>query len=75
MQTWRDKAHRIISDLCRQSYLQAETTKAGKRRKRHVPYSVPQAAQDLIDCIKTNNEERAKAIFLFNYDVVGITRD
>lgn len=55
--------------------MQAETTKAGKRRKRHVPYSVPQAAQDLIDCIKTNNEERAKAIFLFNYDVVGITRD
>lgn len=64
--SWRDKAHRIIGELSRQSYMEANgLTPSGRIRKNHVPYSIPQVAVDLIDCLNTDDEERAKAIFLY----------
>ena len=61
---WRAKANEIIGTLCRESYLAANTTKSGKRRKRHVPYSVPVTAKALVECLNKNDEVRAKNIFL-----------
>ena len=58
--SWRDKAHREIASLCLVSYQQAN-----KGRKRHVPYSVPEQAKELIECLDTNDEDRAKAIFVW----------
>lgn len=65
MKPWQEKAHRLIGNVCRNSYEHAQISKlTGKRYKKHVPYSVPSFAQDLIDCLNTGNEERAKALFL-----------
>ena len=65
MQTWRNKANREIARMCAASYRQANTLKSGKLRKRHIPYSVPEVAQDLIDCLNTDDEHRAKSIFVW----------
>jgi hypothetical protein len=65
---WRDKAERIIGTLSQQAYHDANAPKHGRPwRKRHVPYSIPQLAKDLVECLNTNDEERAKALFL-SYD-------
>jgi hypothetical protein len=63
--SWRDKAAEEIGKLCRAEYLRVNTTKAGKRRKKHVSYSVPAIAEELVECLETDNEYRAKQIFLY----------
>ena len=62
MEAWKEKAHRLISIACEQSRKQAR----GKRKK-HVPYSPPEIASNLLDCLNNDDEEKAKAIFL-SYD-------
>lgn len=64
---WEQKAHRIIQNLCRESYNQSNTSASGKKYKKHRPYSVPELAEDLIECLANQDEERAKALFL-SYD-------
>jgi len=66
---WREKAHRIIAALCRQSYEQANRLPNGMLRKRHKPYSVPEVAQRLVDCLGRDDEATAKSIFMYDYDV------
>ena len=66
---WRNKAHKIINNLCRESYLKSNLLPNGKLRKKHVPYAVPEAAEELIKCLNNNDEKRAKSLFLFDYDV------
>lgn len=61
---WEQKAHRLIHDLCMESYKKENYAKNGMKKKRHHPYRVPELAQDLVDCVKTDNEEQAKYIFL-----------
>ncbi len=70
--SWQTKAHKIIGDLCMESYLQANP-KAMKFHdkygaftpvKRHNPYSVPLLAEQLINCLNQDDEETAKAIFI-----------
>lgn len=60
---WREKANRIIGELSLESWRQANVRKDGAVRRKHVPYSVPQLAQVLVECLNKNDEERAKAIF------------
>jgi hypothetical protein len=60
MKAWQEKAHRLIYNLCKTSYQQANY----KKSKKHIPYSVPELAQELIDCLNTEDEVRAKDIFL-----------
>ena len=62
---WQEKAHRLIAEMCEASYRQSNPP--GKRR--HVPYSVPALAQELVACLNANDEERAKAVFPA-YDVL-----
>ena len=69
---WRNKAHKIINSLCRQSYLKENQLNNGKLRKKHVPYSVPEEAKELIDCLNRNDEEKAKEMFLNNYRISKI---
>lgn len=68
MLPWEKKAHQIIAAMCLASYEAANRLPDGSRRKRHVPYSVPASARALIDALGRNDEERAKAIMLFDYD-------
>jgi hypothetical protein len=59
--SWYTKAHRIIAELSQAAYRAAGN---GSHRKRHVPYSVPETAEMLIDCLNRDDEERAKVIFI-----------
>lgn len=65
---WRDKANRIISSLCYESWKQTNFSPSGKQYKKHRPYSVPDLARDLVDCLGALNqvaaEEKAKSLFL-----------
>lgn len=72
---WRDKAHRLIGNMCRVSYLRVNTKKGGGLYKKHRAYSVPEAAEELIDCLGREDEAGAKALFLFSYDCQRATRD
>lgn len=67
---WRQKAQQLIGKLCEASYRQANTNKNGSRKKKHVPYSVPEAATRLIECLNTNDEARAKSLFLHDYETM-----
>ena len=66
---WRDKVHKVINALCRQSYLKANMLPNGQLRKRHVPYTVPQEAQDLIKCLNSNDEVAAKSLIMHDYAI------
>lgn len=62
---WRQKANRIIAELCSESYRQRNLLSNGqRRRKRHRQYSVPPTVEWLVDCLNRDDEETAKAIFL-----------
>jgi hypothetical protein len=74
MKTWQDKANLVIYGLCSQSYRQANY-RDGKPLKHHVPYSVPQEAKDLIDCLNNNDEAGAKAMFLHNYAIEKLAKN
>ena len=65
--SWRDKAHRRIGELCLQAYRQANQLPNGMFRKKHVPYTVPVEASTLVKCLDTNDEERAKSIFVYGW--------
>ena len=65
---WQKKVHKVISELCLESYRQANYKK-GKKYKKHKQYSVPDEALDLIECLDTDDEERAKSIMLYDYNV------
>lgn len=67
---WREKAHRIIAALCRDSYEHANRLPDGRLRKRHVPYSVPETARRLVAALGADDEELAKSIFLHDYDAL-----
>jgi hypothetical protein len=64
---WRIKADRLIFKLSRQSHQQAQRRPGGGSYKRHHPYAVPDLARQLVECLNTNDEHRAKALFL-SYD-------
>lgn len=57
---WAEKANRIIAAVCADAYRAANPTP----RKRHRPYHVPDIARDLVDCLNTDDEQRAKSLFL-----------
>ena len=65
---WQDRVKKIIEQLAYQAYTQANTKKGGGRYKRHRPYSVPPVCGELLECLNNNDEERAKAIMMFNGD-------
>jgi len=60
---WIDKAERLIASLSLDAYRTANPIP----RKRHKPYTIPPLARELVECIGTNDEHRAKRLFL-SYD-------
>ena len=66
--TYEEKAQSRIRDLCREAYLKANTTRTGKRARRHVPYSVPSEARALVEALgmrdRKASEERVKSILM-----------
>jgi hypothetical protein len=66
---WKIKANKIVGALCRKSYVEANFLKSGKKRKKHVPYSVPQEAVDLLRFVARNDEHGAKALMMHDYAI------
>ncbi len=66
MTPWKEKANRLISNLSHQAWKEANF-RNGKQLKRYVPYTIPPLARELVECLDTDNEERAKALFM-TYD-------
>lgn len=60
---WREKANKLIEKMSFDAYKKANILPSGQKRKKHVPYSIPFHAEQLVECLKDNDEERAKAIF------------
>jgi hypothetical protein len=63
-QAWRDKANRLIAEMCRESYEHCNRLPNGRLRKRHVPYAVPMRAAQLVECLKRDDEHGAKSLFM-----------
>lgn len=68
MKPWIVRANRIVSALSRDAYLKANRKPDGTFRKRHVPYTIPQVAVDLVDCIGRDDEHEAKRLMMWDYD-------
>ena len=62
--TWHDKAKRVIAEYSLQSYRQANILPNGRKRRSHVPYSIPDIARALIDALNKDDEHEAKRLFL-----------
>lgn len=59
---WRQKALAIISAECARAYSEANTP----RRKRHVPYRVPEIAEALVKALDKDDEHEVKRLFLIH---------
>jgi len=68
--TWHNKAHELIYAMCLAAYKRANPKPLRSSTKKAKPYCVPALAQELVACLNTNNEEKAKAIFL-TYDLIA----
>jgi hypothetical protein len=68
MATWEDKAHRLIAKMAMQAYEQSNRLSNGRLRKKHVPYSLPEMAHQLVailgDHDRASAELHAKQLFL-----------
>jgi hypothetical protein len=59
---WRHRAQRVIYDLCIAEYEREKSRLKGKKKR--IEYSVPEMAENLIECLNTDDEGRAKSIML-----------
>ena len=62
--TWHDAVKRAIAEECRAAYLQANTTRDGAGRRKHVPYSVPKLARAMVDALNNDDEHEGKRLLL-----------
>jgi len=63
MSDWKDRAQQVIQEASMQAYKQANS----KPGKKHRPYTLPLWIGDLISAMNTDDEEKAKAIFNYQY--------
>jgi hypothetical protein len=64
---WRARVSRVIAGLCADAYKAENYRKDGTKYKRHRAYHVPDTACELLECLNSNNEERAKSIMAWDY--------
>ena len=62
-ETWQGKANRIISILSLHAFKEANP----KPNRKAKFYRMPDLASELVECLNTDDEIRAKALFL-SYD-------
>ena len=70
--TWRDKVHEVVELAALESYRHMNY-RDGRRLKRHVPYTLPGWADDLVKSLGQDDEEACKAIML-SYDAMKVRR-
>jgi hypothetical protein len=61
---WRGKAQRLIAEHCAIAYRQANILPNGRKRKQHVPYSVPPIAAALVAALNADDEHEVKRLFI-----------
>ncbi len=71
---WITAVNAVIHNICHASYMAANFLPNGQKRKKHVPYHTGQVVDDLVDCLGKNDQERAFAILMYNYECQGISR-
>lgn len=68
METWKDKAKGMI-----QAEAKTQFIKAGNKypvclsKRKHKPYALPIWCNELVECLANDNEEKAKAIFNWEF--------
>lgn len=62
--TWRHKAQRLIAQYSLASYREANVLPNGRKRRRHVPYSIPEIARALVAALNRDDELEAKRLFM-----------
>jgi hypothetical protein len=58
--SWEAKVHRVIARLAATAHRQSNTDRAGKRYKRHRPYRLPEAAEQLVRCLGDRDRSRGE---------------
>lgn len=64
MNSWQEKAHQIIAAEGAAAFHHANILPNGRRRKRHVAYSIPEIAVAIIKALDRNDEVECKRLFL-----------
>jgi hypothetical protein len=64
MRTWHDAVKAVIAEQCAEAYRMTNTTRDGKYRRRHVPYSVPPLAQAMVRALDRDDEHEGKRLLL-----------
>jgi hypothetical protein len=57
---WEEKAHRLVAAECLAAWRHANLLPSGKRRARHVPYSVPTSAARLVELLGRKDRRAAE---------------
>ena len=63
---WR-KAQELIGRDAREAWLSANTSKRGKRYRRHRSYALPERAEALVGALGRGDAETVSAIMLYRY--------
>lgn len=66
---WRAKVSRIIAAQARIAWEAANIKKDGTRYRKHHQYTLPEITNELVECLNTNDEARAKAIMMYRPEV------
>lgn len=61
---WQHKAERLIAEHAMAAYKAANILPNGQKRKRHVPYRLPEIAEALVAALGANDEHEAKRLFM-----------
>lgn len=64
---WQDRAHQMIAEAAKEAYLKAGNKWPANLNKKHKPYTLPKWCDELVECMKRDDEERAKAIMNWEF--------
>lgn len=64
MRTWHDAVKEAVSVQCAEAYRKANLTNEGKLRRRHVPYRVPELAEEMVKALNNDDEHEGKRLLL-----------
>lgn len=64
MRTWHDAVKRAIAEQCAEAYRMTNTTRDGRARRHHVPYSVPPLARAMVSALDHDDEYEGKRLLL-----------
>ena len=64
MKTWHDAVKAVIAEECAAAHRKANMTRDGRKRRKHVPYHVPEIARAMVESLNRDDEYEAKRLLL-----------